>query len=456
MKFPRSVHRVGCSVSLSAVFLLWPALGARAQVVSPHAQSQEKTISFAQFTLTTDQNGHVDIGQPGHTGDVAEPRHWDGTYHTEEQMSPNPPSETTQVQVQNKRLLAPEEKPFYVSPTARITLPASIAPPSTVSVRATRVRYTTTGTTTTMAPVAGTDPITLTLYLISSANNLGKAYFPEPDGQGNTIYSYRMHLMEDNELLPPRLAGTADWNVTDKLGRWQLQLDPASGQSAPVEFKIDKREQIAKTALDWVGYWPVRPEASQLNEMAHHSVTLNKTLFSGCHSFAGYIYHRHGLYPAYDAHNATDPALDPDAIREAGVARGDDPEDIERDVRNAIAAALQCGALQAHATAEDDQVGALRLFSSPVHTGVITARLGALLGRMVDVNNPAADDDDKGVRERDWTYVIHANPTQFQHQNTLDPNPNRTLPAPDTASDPAVTDPVTLKSKSWLKILEEE
>ena len=256
--------------------------------------------------------------------------------------------------------------------------------PPTLRVRAQRVRLPNTAAGETKLVRIGA-PLN-TLPVLSRTGN----HF---DNNKGTVYTYST-------------GETKAWKISTLKGRWLLSINTDDGASDKTQFKIDKRSQIAGAALAWAAYWPNRPESSKkylrgtLNEAVYLTPD-GQELFTQCHSFAGYIYNRHGLYNDYNSD-------------------------------------IVCASLPGKMTATDDGVGSLRMFTA--HTGVTTGRGMLFGGQMVDINNPEEPEGEKGLKLHSWNF-----------RGDLDARPNRTVPDPSN-----VTDPVTGRPKSWLKTLDEE
>jgi hypothetical protein len=244
--------------------------------------SATQTVRALRFQLSVSPDGTSQLGSPGN---YTSAHHWDGT-------SANPDGTPL------LRLLAPEEKRYYVVVSAELALPPGVTPPDPVRVLAQRILRNGSGIT-----LVG-EPRTLTLVLVDDGTDASRQ--PSSDGAGNLVYSYRMYYQDDNEV--HRVAGSYDWEVTALLGRYLLQVHPEDGLSNLVEFKIDKRSQIVNTANDWASFYQTQlsldPNSSWNSSMHPNG------LFTHCFSFAGYIYNRHGLtiattdlgmYPAAEA-----------------------------------------------------------------------------------------------------------------------------------------------------------
>ena len=309
--------------------------------------------------------------------------------------------------------VSPQDKNYYVTLTASVTVPLDVNAsflPDSLHLKARRVRNQLLPTGAQQRFYTGDElgnlPV-LNRLPNTTENQYGRTY---------TYSTFEQNNHEDLEQHEARRV-SSDWNVSKVLGRWELRVRPEDGASNAVDVKIDKRTQIINTALDWATYWPNRPESSKkygeigdgqggteriLNEAVYIDSNTGEELFTQCHSFAGYVYNRHGLYDAYG---------------------GD----------------VACSSLPSAATADDSGSGSLRFFSA--HTGVIIGQGILYGGQMVDINNPEAGEGGKGLSTHSWTFG-----------GTLDDRPNRTLPDPSGAKDP--NNP--LLPKSWLQTLDEE
>ena len=81
--------------------------------------------------------------------------------------------------------------------------------------------------------------------------------------------------------------------LTMHKGHWQFQVANNSRFNAPVEFKMDKRSQLADYAVDWANYY----QSKNIDSFDHpwNSIVHPDGLFGLCWSFASHIYNRHGL-----------------------------------------------------------------------------------------------------------------------------------------------------------------
>ncbi len=205
-------------------------------------------------------------------------------------------------------------------------------------------------------------------------------------------YTYRTHDLGDHETTPRRLPGSADLDIDNWKGRWQFYIEGEICNR--VELKIDKRKQIVNYGLDWVNFWPNRPESSEnhttvtfrdgrqvtgFNEASY--LAANGTeLFTQCHSYVGHIYSKMGLYAPYSS-------------------------------------GVECNSIQGDASAIDDGLGAIRCFTS--HSGLITGFGFIYGGQMSDINNPEEVEGGKGLKLHDWNFG-----------GTLQDPPNKTMPVP--------------------------
>jgi hypothetical protein len=217
------------------------------------------------------------------------------------------------------RRLAPEEKDYYVVVTGTITLPNTVVAPASVQVTALRVRYPTVNE----VVVPNSEPLPtgeteeVTMYKVTQSNQ-GK---PVIHTNGTTTYTYRTHDLMDNEVLDSqgqpahRIAGTLDWKINEKKGRWQLFVKDYASNT--VEFKIDKRGQIWGYALEEAEY-----------EAFSHGGSIRSGV---CSAFTDDVYERFGLPKLALSAELGVPDEGTAALRffEMNLSKGDYPNAIE-------------------------------------------------------------------------------------------------------------------------------
>ena len=175
----------------------------------------------------------------------------------------------------------PASKGYYVTLSASIVVPQGTAAsnlPSTLQLRAKRVRRVATPTGTTKLIFVG--PVLDNLPELKLLPN------PTLDGN-NIIYKYGTYQPNNhnNQATEEMLRVAKDWNVAKERGRWEISVQRGYGASNYTHFKIDKRSQITNSAINWADYvWNYHP-----------TWNTGGPYWNLCNGFVAYVYSSHGL-----------------------------------------------------------------------------------------------------------------------------------------------------------------
>ena len=181
---------------------------------------------------------------------------------------------------------SPDQKKFYVTLFAQITLPSYVTPPAQIKVRAKRIKFPD-GIMNGGTPISTGETEQLTLVLVKFTKT-DVLLLPQLASGDRTIWTYRLHDKSNQEEgLPP---DAREWNITAKKGRWLLNIDPQSGASNAVDYKINKRQQIVIYARDWASMG-----LSSRQYPAGVPTNSSGILFAECSSFVAYVYAHLGL-----------------------------------------------------------------------------------------------------------------------------------------------------------------